>query len=108
MLYTHRVQVNPSPSVFAPEVKYKNTRVLSQVEAWVDKVLGQSDIMDSNKTLGLVLKELTYKTTEINIAGCNLSLKIASVSANVIHFHEVSREHQRNKTLYYAKCCNGE
>lgn len=38
--------------------------------------------MDSNKTPGPGLKKLNSETTEINIVGCNLSLKNASVIAS--------------------------
>ena len=55
--------------------------------------------MDRNETPEPVLKELNYETAEISIAGCNLSLKIVSVSANMVCFQEVSREHQRNNTV---------
>lgn len=55
--------------------------------------------MNSNKSLRLVLVELNYETAEISIAGCNLSLKIASVSANVMHFQEVSGEKLGNNTV---------
>lgn len=40
--------------------------------------------MYCSKTPGPGLNELNYETAEINIVGCNLSLKIASVSANMI------------------------
>lgn len=80
-------------------MKHSSITVLSQIEVSIEKVFGQSDMMKSNKPPGLVLEELNYEAAEISIAGHNLSLKIASVSANVMCFQKVSREHQRNNTV---------
>lgn len=63
--------------------------------------------MDSNKTAGPGLKELNYETVKINFVGCNLSLKIASVSAYMI----ASRTYPGNMRgiiLYSTKHCSSE
>lgn len=63
--------------------------------------------MYCSKTPGPGLNELNYETAEINIVGCNLSLKIASVSANMIA-SEKYPGNIRGIILYCTKHCSSE